>query len=55
MTGFQVPQCTHCNHAEGDHASGGAGWPHPPQRGVCLVPGCPCVQYRQDTTRKAAA
>lgn len=45
--GFKAPRCAGCGHATGDHASG-AGWPHPPQFGVCLVPGCECREYERD-------
>lgn len=43
-TGYQPDYCT-CGHAEGDHRSNGAGWPHPRVAGVCLSRGCACKQF----------
>lgn len=53
MTGFVVPTCQ-CGHVEGEHLSGGAGWPHPPVRGICIAPGCDCKQFTKPEQKAAA-
>jgi hypothetical protein len=40
-----APEMCRCGHPTGDHANGRTAWPHPPQRGPCLVGGCGCRQY----------
>lgn len=45
-----------CWHTEADHVRGRTSFPHPPQHGACMVPGCGCKRFRDaDTTEENAA
>lgn len=53
---LRLPTCE-CSHAQGDHRSSGASWPHPVRYGLCRVAGCTCREYveRDDEQERAEA
>ncbi len=39
------PDACVCGHVAGDHLSGGTSFPHPVQRGACMVSKCDCATF----------